>query len=71
MFEENWLLFILILLIVFAAGDGISDTEAAVLIFTVLALVLKECGKLDDFFSFCRDDTESAIESETTNQPQC
>ncbi|MDR3216062.1 MAG: hypothetical protein LBT55_01435 [Clostridiaceae bacterium] len=50
MFENNWLVYILLLLILFSANGGISNTEAAVLIGTVLALVLAENGALDGFF---------------------
>lgn len=50
MFEDNWMLFVLILLLIFSANDGISNTEAAVLIGTVLALVLSENEALNCFF---------------------
>lgn len=56
MFEDNWMLYILILLLVFSANDGISNTEAAVLIGTVAALVLSDSGCLNGFFGCSTDD---------------
>ncbi len=46
MFDGNWMLFILILLIVFGGNGGIAGTELAVLIAAVGAIVLAENGGL-------------------------
>lgn len=50
MFDNNWMLFVLILIIVFSGNGGIIGTELAVLIAAVLAIVLSECGCLNGLF---------------------
>lgn len=48
MFNDNWFLFILIILLVFSSDGNISNTETAVLIGIVFALFLSE-GNLNFF----------------------
>lgn len=50
MFEGNWMVFVLILILVFSGG-GIVGTELVVLIAAVLAIVLSEGGCLGNLFN--------------------
>lgn len=54
MFEDNWMLFVFILLIVFGGDGTISNTELAVLLASVLAILLTENGCLDGWFNRCK-----------------
>lgn len=47
MFTDNWYLFMLIVMLVFASDGNISTTETAVMISILFALCLT-CGSSDD-----------------------
>ncbi|MGI6701736.1 MAG: hypothetical protein ACOX3U_04675 [Christensenellales bacterium] len=47
MFDGNWFLFLLIILILFAGDDGIDRTESLVLIGIVAALLCSEGEDID------------------------
>jgi hypothetical protein len=58
MFDNNWMLFILILILVFSGNVGIIGTELAVLIAAVLAIVLSEGGCLNNLFGCCPNNND-------------
>lgn len=67
MFDDNWMLFVLILIIIFSGNGGIIGTELAVLIAVVLAIVLCEGGCLDGIFGCgCNNNCNCNFNNTTT-----
>ena len=50
MFDNNWMIYIFIIVLLFSGGGGIMGTELAVLIATIGAVLLSEGGYLGNFF---------------------
>lgn len=53
MFDNNWMIYIFIIVLLFSGGGGIMGTELAVLIATIGAVLLSESGLLNGFFGGC------------------
>lgn len=53
MFDDNWILFVFILLVVFGSDGVVAGTELAVLTASVLAILLSENGCLDSWLNRC------------------